>query len=513
MTTSPNVGAVQEPINDAQPVAEAVDDVEKRKKSQASELVAFVEEKANLFHDQNRVTYAQDRESGEVRRIESGQFKDWLTAAFYHGNGKAARDQSIREALSTLSGLARMNGLCVEVHIRVAKHEGTYYIDLGERGQNRAVRVTKGAWQVVVNPPVRFFRPESLRPLPEPVHGGSIEILWQIANIPEDGRLLVLAWMLDCFRPDTPFPVLELIGEQGSAKSTTQTALRRLVDPNSCNLRAAPKVVDDIFVGAGTNYLVSYENISHLAAPMQDAFCVLATGGGFAKRKLYSDADESIINVKRPVILNGISVAVTAQDLVDRAVSLELPLIDERAEGTTLWEIFERNQATIFGGMLDLMAKALAELPSTTLSPRQRPRLIEFARFGMAIAKASGQAPERFLDQFNASRQEAIARTLDASPVATAVMEWFEGRNRAYAEMPLKELMESVRKPEGAEAWPRSAKGFGDALRRVATALRQSGIEAKSLGKVGGNIRWAIADITENEGVLDEEKRSRLRIH
>ena len=46
-------------------------------------------------------------------------------------------------------------------------------------------------------------------------------------------------------------------------------------------------------------------------------------------------------------------------------------------------------------------------------------------------------------------------------------------------------------RPHG-ESWPRSPKGLGDALRRLAPALRLIGFECKSLPKIGGVIRWHI---------------------
>ena len=232
---------------------------------------------------------------------------------------------------------------------------------------------------------------------------------------------------------------------------------------------------------------------SALPAATQDAMCVLATGGGFAKRKLYSDAEESVISVKRPVVLNGISAAVTAQDLVDRTITIETPVISERLEVTDLWREYEAERPCLLGALLDIFAKALELAPQMHIPADERPRLVEFARLGMAVAAAAGHEPEDFLREFKASRQESLARTIDASPVAAAVVELVEARPHGVT-APVKEILRTLDqyRPTGCDSWPRSAKGLGDALRRAAPALRQIGIECKPLGKSGGTVKWGI---------------------
>lgn len=470
------------------------DETEIERTSQASQLVAFVTSRAELFHDENKDVYARDHGTGEVRRVDGRQFRDWLVASFYKNAGKSARDQSVREALSTLSGLGRFDGQCLPVHVRVAGASGQYFLDLAIPGDSRVICIESGRWFICESPAVMFTRPEAMQPLPMPIKGASINTLWKIANIPENQRLLVLAWLVECLRPDTPFPLIELMGEQGTAKSTTHTALRRLIDPNACDLRSAPKSAEDVFVGAKGCLMVCYENVSHLSAQVQDALCTVATGGGYAKRKLFTDADESIINVKRPVCINGISAAVTAQDLIDRTLSIEMPVVRERVEVTCLWQEYEANRGQLLGALLDLAAKALELMPSMHLPSGDKPRLVEFALLGMAVAEAVGQFGNTFMQQFDASRKESIARTIDASPVAGAVLEWIErhpkGR-RASAQV----LMEEIGKfrPTYCDMWPRSAKGFADALRRAAPALRQLGVECRSHGKTGGSVHWEIA--------------------
>lgn len=468
------------------------DDADEGKRSQADQLVAFAKGRFTLLHDEAGDTYARDRQTGELVRL-GRQFKDRIVSEFYKATEFAVRDNAWREALGTLQAIARFEGEPVQVHLRAAGSEGLYYLDLCQPGNSRAVEITATGYRVVDAPPVLFVRGEAMQKLPDPRAGGGFAPLWQIANIPPAQRLLILAWLVDCLRPDSPFPVLELYGEQGSAKSTTAEALRKLIDPNASNLRSAPKSCEDIFVGAVHSHCISFENISHLPGSMQDALCVLATGGGFAKRTLYSDSDETILNVRRPVILNGISTSVTQQDLADRSVSIECPVIEDRQSATQLWRNFDEALPSVLGALLSLAARAMALLPYKRLPADQRPRMLDYALLGMAVAEAQGETAEAFLEQYKAARAETVSRALDSSPVATALIELVDD-DPAGIEAPVKDILRRLEsyKPAGAEAWPRTPKGLGDALRRAAPALRQTGISCRCLGKIGGSVKWSI---------------------
>ena len=233
--------------------------------SALDELVALARAQCQLHHDadRNAVAVIPMPTRREVWRVYSSGFEEWLRAAYWRAKEMGVPETTMKSALATLAAAGINDGDEIEVHVRAARCDDGYLIDLAD-AQWQAIHVTPQGWRVVSGSPVYFTRTPSMRPLPMPAAHGDIGLLWQHTNIPAHSRLMVLAWLLDCFRPDTPFPVLELVGEQGSAKSTTQSVLRSLVDPNKVMLRGRPKTVEDVFVAAANNWLVSYENLSGL---------------------------------------------------------------------------------------------------------------------------------------------------------------------------------------------------------------------------------------------------------
>lgn len=455
-------------------------------KSVADMLIEMADERCELFHDPDRCAYALIESDGhrECWPVRSDGFREWLSFTFYQQHGRAPTDLAITTALATIEGKAKFDGEERRTYLRTASIEGSIWIDLCNDAW-QAVEITATGWRVVDNPPPNFIRTASMRALPSPTVGSNLDSLWEIVNISEVDRLLVVTWMLECFRPTTPYAVLELTGEQGSAKSTTQHYLRELVDPNRSNNRAAPKNVDDVFVAAQNAHLMSFENLSHLPAAYQDALCVLATGGGYSTRRLFTNTDETVLDLKKPIVLNGISVIVTAQDLSDRALHIDLMAIDARATANEIQNAFEMHRDGIFGALLDVLARSLAELQAVGAENLNLPRMADFAQLGEAVYRVHGKPPGAFLHDYAERRREGVHRTIEASPVGMAILAYLEANPAGFAGTigQLHEVLAGYR--QDSEAWPKSAKGMGDAFRRLAPALRQIGVTASASERRG----------------------------
>jgi hypothetical protein len=455
----------------------------------ADELVALVQEQASLFHTTDGACFVTLNElPGKTYRLDSKLFSEWLGYAYFTATRTAVSDQALRAARNVLTGIATHEGEEREAFLRAARVGDRYYLDLGSDDWS-VIEIQATGWRHLPRSPVTFWRSATARPLPLPVPGGELRLLWEYANIPTETRALVLAWMLETWRPETPFPILELVGSQGTAKSSTQAKIRQCLDPNAVDLRSAPKSVEDLFVSAGVNWLASFNNLSHLSPSTQDALCNLATGGGFAARTLFTNGDETLIEAKRPVILNGIVPTVTAQDLSDRVLHIELPEIATYRPESEIDEAFRRDAPGILGGLLDLFVSTLSYLPQVTLA--KPPRMADFARLGEAMVLAFGAEPGDFMAIYTDNRKDSTARGLESSPVATAIRAMVERdtgdrtqdrviyggstepRNNTMASL-LERLSEHRDK---SEAWPRSARGLGDALRRQLPALAAIGIK------------------------------------
>jgi hypothetical protein len=249
---------------------------------------------------------------------------------------------AIRSILDLLEPRAQFDAPERAIHVRVARHEDCIYLDLADRCW-QAVEIGPDGWRIITHPPVRFRRAAGMLPIPIPETGGSIEALISFLNIQtRDDQVLVVSWLLGTLQHLGPFPLLAITGEQGSAKTVLSKILRALIDPNVAPVRAFPREERELMIAANNGHVLAFDNLSSLPGLLSDALCRLASGGSFALRQLYTDADEVLFQAARPVILNSIEDIVTSHDLADRAIFLTMESLRDEQRRPEIWRQFER---------------------------------------------------------------------------------------------------------------------------------------------------------------------------
>jgi len=496
-------------------------------KTQAQHLVDLAMTQCTaLFHTPDGEAYASLPVAGhtETWPLRVKGFRRWLARLFYDAMDKVPGAQALHDALTVLEGEAQYKGAEHPVFTRLAAQGDVIYLDLGNP-QWQAVEVTAQGWRVLDQVPVQFRRARGMLPLPVPTTGGSLALLRDFLNLgsDEDWYLLV-AWLLAALRPSGPYPVLVLYGEQGSAKSTQVRVLRSLLDPNAAALRTTPRDERDLVIAATNSWCIALDNLSHLQDWLSDALCRLATGSGFATRELYSNDEEAIFQVQRPIVLNGIEELATRADLLDRAIVLYLPRIPEnkRQEEATFWARFEQERPAILGALLDIVSQGMQALPTVQLA--RLPRMADFAKWSCATAPACGWTAEDFLQAYSRVREASHVLTLEASPVGMLLWAFIKQEPQETWEGTASALLAAleqfaaggpigpgkVRPPDPVtkqKTWPKNGRAMSNALRRLAPTLRTVGVDVVFDRESGGSRQRTIRLAVRPAQALQESQQ------
>jgi len=227
---------------------------------------------------------------------------------------------------------------------------------------------------------------------------------------------------------------------------------------------------------------------------LSDGLCRLATGGGYAARQLYTDGDEFVLDVQRPTILTGITDVVTAPDLLDRALLVELEPIppNERTTEQELFRAFDEDRPRILGALLDAVACALKRRANLRLT--RLPRLADWGLMATAAEPALGLKEGAVLDALDTTRADAVEVALSASPVTAALRDFIEQRptkewTGRVADL-LALLTERVAPDvQRSRIWPRTPRGLAGILMRLSPMLHEDGILVQQLDRGSAGFR------------------------
>jgi hypothetical protein len=384
----------------------------------ATQIYQLALQHCQIFTGDDGAVYATVEMGGhfENMNVRSMRFRQWLGKLYYDEVGAVAGKSSCDEAVEVLSF---QTGTAVKTFLRVGGTDTSFYLDLGN-SQWEAVEIDANGWRILDNAPVRFRRTAKMQPLPTPVKTNveaALVELFKLINIAAEDRMLVIAWLLAAMRHKGPYPVLTLIAEPGSAKTTTAKALKRLISPYVAETRSRPKTVEDVYVASNNDWILVYDNLSSIPLDISDAFCRMATGGGFATRELYENLEEVVIDQQQPLIINGVADIVKKGDLASRIVTVTLPTIttDNRIDESEWEKRFTDAQPRILGALLDLLSYVTAELPKVKCP---LPRMADFAKLGVALDTVTENTgkPHSFAERYAESNRQGTMTIIENSP-------------------------------------------------------------------------------------------------
>ena len=397
------------------------------KPSIAEKLIGLITQNSNLFFkDQHDTPFARihNTDHYEIVRVGSDRFKRYLCRLYYESENKVANTEALTNAVQVLQAKAEYKGDTIPLSLRIAWNNGNLLYDLtNEKWQ--CVRVTKECWHLLDETPTPMFMKYNQITQVQPNSNYEPDIFdkfLELTNLKrEQDRILLKVYIASLFIPDIPHTMLILHGEQGSAKSTLQTLIKKLVDPSKPTLLTIHNNRTEFVQQLAHNHVAYYDNVKRTPRWLSDEACKAVTGIGQTKRKLYSDDDDIVYEYKRCLGFNGINISLTEPDVLDRSLLIELdrvPIENRKIESDINAE-FMKLRPMLLGYIFDILVKVLQIISTVKLD--DLPRMADFALWGEAIARAMGYRELEFIDAYYGNIHQQNIEAVESYPIAQAV--------------------------------------------------------------------------------------------
>ncbi len=440
--------------------------------------------------------------------MRSQSFENWLGFIYYKMLQEVAPHKLKSDAIMHLEGVTRIDGKTHEVGLRLIGNKEFVEIDLGN-SYWQSVYITKDGWEIG-HQKNYFYRSKAMKSLAKPSKE-SIAVDWIETALNLKGHnysKLIMGWLIGCFMPLGPKPLLVIQGEQGSGKSLLASILRKLVDPTKADKTSLPSSERDLYVQAQNNFMLSFDNQRTLYKKQSDWLCRMATGGGYSTRRLYTNTEEEVFSMVRPIILNGITQIAEQPDLIDRSIFINMPMIDPaiRKSESEILSYVDNIRPQIFGLICDSLVSILG---AEEKQNENLPRMADFARFVSKAEEHLEWQEGEFVNALNENRLEALIELNEYDPLLNAITAYATKKKRygfvfqGTPTMLLKDLTSLTAAKPGKSGLPDNPATLSKKLNGLKPVLREMGIQItdkKSGNKREKRIDWIKIDENEAEG-------------
>ena len=479
-----------------------------------NKLVGFVD-----YNGKSYIYLNRDPKQGDVIvPLMSKDTRDYFRLVYYTWEKLFCSDKSLDVFLATLEAMCKKHNRRHNVFRRVGMKDGKIYIDLGN-SENEFVEVDEDGYRIIKSPPLIFLRHEDALPLPKPDQSVAKEQVMQLQDFlncrdPNNFKLVV-CYLIHLFFPenyDGGKVILALDGQAGSAKSTFTKIIKSLVDPSSNDLLSTPQSIKELYLYAKSQWVLTFDNMSAISQALSDALCRLSTGTGYSARQLYSDDDLISFKLKRCIIINGISDYMKREDVIDRCLMFNLPVISYRVTEAQFWQDFESKKSEIFSALLNILSGTMKMLPKAYVN--ENFRMADFAKIGQAVELYMGwqsREEDDFCTIYKRNLQKMASDNLHQNVISSSLLHFLKTKfgKLEYGfkfKMTPHELFKALRnqnvlKDFANPEFPNDASAFSkELINNLAPTFQKVGIKI-----VRGHSTYRYIGVSAEAGVVDEK--------
>lgn len=380
-----------------------------------------------FYHDRSEIAYVSVKSDGITTYMEvnSKEYKRYLRYLYFKKYGKTLSHDTLQQVLNTLEVQAINEGKEISPANRCKYLDGKIYYYLADHEQS-VVLIDENGYSIVADSPVPFIKKQNMSEQVLPLQGGdSLKKLgmkyWKFAS--KKDRIMHWIVLITRFITDCPLPIIYYFGDRGAAKTTTMRMDKMIVDPSEIDVKVLPKHTSDVISSVANQYMVCYDNVSHISEELSNICCVVATNGYYSKRMLYSNNSEYPIKLNARLSFSGITNLTAKADLIDRMVCIKLKRIENSKRQTeeTIMGNFKNDLPYILDRIMNVLSKTLGIYKSLQLD--SLPRMADFARWGYAVAEAMGYGGDTFLKIYKENQEELLDNMISEDTVITVLLE------------------------------------------------------------------------------------------
>jgi hypothetical protein len=473
----------------------------------------------NVFKDRGGTIWlAMDRQGIPANiPLNSQVFEDIVTAASMIPEPHVPCSfRVVKDVRRVLRLLVQGQQDAVDLYSRFGSRGAKLLIDLAD-ADGTVIEIDDLGWRQASLPTCLFVRTSDQGSLPFPHHGEDFTAINRFLPLSDAADRIII----QTFLPTVPFdqferPFLVAYGPRWSGKTTASRILRNLINPMKTDSYDAPNNKRDLVVILSQDPFPLFDNVNEsFSLGLQSILSGAATGYGHKERELFTNFGSTTLQFRRTMIINGLKVPLTAEDVISRCllVPFDGSFPSGEVDKSLLESEFDKQRANLFGGLLDVISAALKILPSVAPIPSGLSRFRDWARLALASAQVMGISQADFLEVLEIVKKRQDRYVTTSTSVCDAALRLMEKRSvwEGTATELLGELEGIARVARlDTTRWPKCAEQLGQLLNNVKKEMEAEGVTVER-NRVGKN-RDRLVKLTKVPTTRSRRQRRSLKL-